>query len=190
MHLAKYLHNWHRTHTPISEANMDIYRLLAIKETGYINIHSQPFSFDEAFRPLAEQLEQTTQVKSPEQLDMKRLEELIKQARQLADYFLKDEFDVRGHRTLERMLEDPREKMVIGHIELPSSAKRALLGNCSLYLPADPKHGTVAAYAQLSEDRRSILLSPTPQKNGYTQYRCPNSSLRIKRKIIHLIYSF
>lgn len=182
MHLAKYLHNWHRTHTPISEANMDIYRLLAIKETGYINIHSQPFSFDEAFRPLAEQLEQTTQVKSPEQLDMKRLEELIKQARQLADYFLKDEFDVRGHRTLERMLEDPREKMVIGHIELPSSAKRALLGNCSLYLPADPKHGTVAAYAQLSEDRRSILLSPTPQKKRVYTVSVPQLEPPHKKK--------
>ncbi|MEQ3031738.1 hypothetical protein AAAX55_13165, partial [Alistipes indistinctus] len=109
-------------------------------------------------------------------------EELIKQARQLADYFLKDEFDVRGHRALERMLEDPREKMVIGHIELPSSAKSALLDNRSLYFPADPEHGTVEVYAQLSEDRRSILLSPTPQKKRVYTVSVPQPEPPHKKK--------
>lgn len=166
LYLAKYLHNWHRTQTPISKANMEIYRLLTIKETGYINIHSEPFSFDEAFRPLAEQLEQTTQVKAPEQLDTKRLEELMKQTRQLADHFLKDEFDVRGHRSLVRMLDDPREKVIIGTTELPQAAKTALLDGLSLHIPADTKRGTPTTYAQLSEDRRSIFLSPAPLNQG------------------------
>lgn len=181
IHLAKYLHNWHRTQTQISKANMEIYRLLTIKETGYINIHSEPFSFDEAFRPLAEQLEQTTQVKAPEQLDSKRLEELMKQTRQLADHFLKDEFDVRGHRSVVRMLDDPLEKIVIGNTELPQAAKTALLDGLSLHIPADTKGGTPTTYAQLSEDRRSIFLSPAPLNQGIFKFTASKTESKQKK---------
>lgn len=50
---------------------MNIYRLWPW-ETGYINSHARPFSYDEA-RSLAEQLEKELRVNDPAALDQKHL---------------------------------------------------------------------------------------------------------------------
>lgn len=156
MFLAKYFHSWHKTRTEIKEPNMNIYRLLAIKETGYINIHAQPFSYDEAFRPLAEQLEKTSQVNDPAALDQKHLKSLMAETWELADHFLKDEFDVRGHRSLLHRLQDPQEKVAVQNIVLDQSEKNALLENQSLYLPGDEEKGRRECYAQLDKKKESV----------------------------------
>lgn len=156
MFLAKYFHNWYKTRTVIREPNMDIYRLLAIKETGYINIHAQPFTYDEAFQSLAEKLEKTSQVKNPAALDHKLLKSLMAETWELADHFLKDEFDVRGHRSLVHMLEDPQEEVAVQSKVMNQSEKNVLLANQSLYLPADEKKGRRECYAQLDEKRESV----------------------------------
>ena len=45
--------------------NEDIYRLLSIREHGYMNIHDKPFTYYRELLPLAEQLEKVTQSNPP-----------------------------------------------------------------------------------------------------------------------------
>lgn len=184
--LSGYFHDWHVTRTTVNEANKEIARLLVLKETGVVNNHHQPFSFSEAFRDLGERFEKVTQVRDPSQFNPKALWALQRETRDLADHFLKDEFDVRDHRSLVRILNDPEEKVVIGgDVELTNAQKTTLSSGKSLRIPADPSKGRPEFYAQIAENKESIRLTcmsfkekiDTPKEN--VSYR-KKSKTRLK----------
>lgn len=80
--------------------NEDIYRLLSIRERGYMNIHDRPFTYYRELLPLAERLEEVTQVKAAELFDPQAFRKLSSEIRKKADDILRRDFDVRGHRSL------------------------------------------------------------------------------------------
>ena len=68
--------------------NEDIYRLLSIREHGYMNIHDKPFTYYRELLPLAEQLEKVTQVKSAGLFDVQAFKELSLKIRKAAEDIL------------------------------------------------------------------------------------------------------
>ena len=162
INFAEFLQGWSKTQTFISKPNMDIYWLLGIKETGYINIHAQPFSFDLAFDKLVKKWKQVAQTNPSREQNIHPAESLKRAIRELADHYLKDEFDVRGHWALVRMLDDPAEKIVIRETELNQAEKDVLSDRHTLYMPCDTKKGFPETYAKLNDNKQNIHLSPNP----------------------------
>ena len=95
--------------------NEDIYRLLSIREHGYMNIHDKPFTYYRELLPLAEQLEKVTQVKSAGLFDVQAFKELSLKIRKAAEDILHRDFDARGHRPLEKYLNAPDTSLLVGN---------------------------------------------------------------------------
>lgn len=80
--------------------NEDIYRLLSIRERGYMNIHDRPFTYYRELLPLTERFEEVTQVKAAELFDPQAFRELSSEIRKKADDILRRDFDVRDRKSV------------------------------------------------------------------------------------------
>ena len=116
--------------------NEDIYRLLSIREHGYMNIHDKPFTYYRELQPLAEQLEKVTQVKSAGLFDVQAFKKLSLKIRKAAEDILHRDFDVRGHRSLEKYLNAPDTSLLVGNRVLDKVQLGILAKGNALYLPA------------------------------------------------------
>lgn len=119
----------------ISDPNRDIYRLLTVMRNGYMNIHEQPFTYFNELLPIAGKLEKITQVRSMADFNREDFKQASQEIRQAADSILKRDFDVRGHRSLMKMLKDPMVQITIGSKKLDEIQKAALVSGYALYLP-------------------------------------------------------
>ena len=131
-----------RTQTTVSRENYDIYRLLTVMRNGYMNIHEQPFTYFNELLPYAKEFEKVTQVKSAGEFDTGKFKRLSTEIRKAADGILKRDFDVRGHRSLENMLNDSTVTFTVGSRKLNEVQKTALASGYALYLPENNKEAT------------------------------------------------
>ena len=120
--------------------NEDIYRLLSIRERGYMNIHDRPFTYYRELLPLAERFEEVTQVKAAELFDPQAFRELSSQIRKKADDILRRDFDVRGHRSLEKYLGNPDTALLVGNVSSSGYSPKAT--PCTCRRMTAPPHGT------------------------------------------------
>lgn len=123
------------TRIAVSRENHDIYRLLTVMQNGYMNIHEQPFTYFGELLPYAEELEKITQVKAPGDFDAEKFRQASLEIRKAADGILKRDFDARGHRSLEKMLNDPAVVFTVGSQKLNGIQKSALASGYALYIP-------------------------------------------------------
>ena len=141
----KFATDWHfnkDTQVSISRENHDIYRLLTVMRNGYMNIHEQPFTYFNELLPYAKEFEKVTQVKSAGEFDTGKFKRLSTEIRKAADGILKRDFDVRGHRSLENMLNDSTVTFTVGSRKLNEVQKTALASGYALYLPENNKEAT------------------------------------------------
>lgn len=92
--------------------------------------------------PYAKEFEKVTQVKSAGEFDTGKFKRLSTEIRKAADGILKRDFDVRGHRSLENMLNDSTVTFTVGSRKLNEVQKTALASGYALYLPENNKEAT------------------------------------------------
>lgn len=83
----------------------------------------------------AEKLEKITQVKSIEEFNHENFKQAALEIRKAADKILKRDFDVRGHRSLIHMLNDPAVKFMVGSVILDEQQKKILASGYALHIP-------------------------------------------------------
>lgn len=135
MELLNKLHFDSEARMQFSNTNRDIYRLLTVIKNGYMNIHEQPFTYFNELLPVAEKLEKITQVKSIEEFNHENFKQAALEIRKAADKILKRDFDVRGHRSLIHMLNDPAVKFMVGSVILDEQQKKILASGYALHIP-------------------------------------------------------
>ena len=107
-----------------------------------MNIHEQPFTYFNELLPYAKEFEKVTRVKSAGEFDTGKFKRLSTEIRKAADGILKRDFDVRGHRSLENMLNDSTVTFTVGSRKLNEVQKTALASGYALYLPENNKEAT------------------------------------------------
>ena len=117
-----------------------------------MNIHDRPFTYYRELLPLAERLEEVTQVKAAELFDPQAFRKLSSEIRKKADDILRRDFDVRGHRSLEKYLSNPDTALLVGNVKLENEQFRVLSEGHALYLPENdaPPHGTCSTAWRIS----------------------------------------
>ena len=143
--------------------NEDIYRLLSIREHGYMNIHDKPFTYYRELLPLAEQLEKVTQVKSAGLFDVQAFKELSLKIRKAAEDILHRDFDARGHRPLEKYLNAPDTSLLVGNRVLDKAQLGILAKGNALYLPENDRPSSRhLLYCMADFTRNRLLVSGEP----------------------------
>ena len=143
--------------------NEDIYRLLSIRERGYMNIHDRPFTYCRELLPLAERFEEGTQVKAAELFDPQAFRALSSEIRKKADDILRRDFDVRGHRSLEKYLSNPDTALLVGNVRLENEQFRVLSEGHALYLPENDRPASRhLLYCMADFTRHKLLVSGEP----------------------------
>jgi hypothetical protein len=143
--------------------NEDIYRLLSIREHGYMNIHDKPFTYYRELLPLAKQFEKVTQVRSAGLFDVQAFKELSLKIRKAAEDILHRDFDVRGHRSLEKYLNAPDTSLLVGNTVLDKVQLGILAKGNALYLPENGKPSSRhLLYCMADFTRNKLLVSGEP----------------------------
>lgn len=143
--------------------NEDIYRLLSIKENGYMNIHDKPFTYYQELLPLAEELEKVTQAKSAGLFDAQAFKELSLKIRNAAKDILYRDFDVRGHRLLKKYLGNPDTSLLVGNTVLDKTQLGVLAKGHALYLPENGRPSSRhLMYCMADFTRNKLLVSGKP----------------------------
>lgn len=151
----------------ISPSNRDIYRLLTVIKSGYMNIHEQPFTYFKELLSASEKLERITQVRSAADFDMKEFKQASLEIRQAADVILKRDFDVRGDRSLKSMLDDPMVEFTVGNRKLNDVQKSVLSSGYALYIPEnnrEPVRHLQYCMADFGQNRMKNSSEPFPVK--------------------------
>ena len=101
-----------------------------------------------------------------------------------AGRILKTDFDVRGHRTLERLLNDCSVPFLIGDHEADDTLRRALLEGKWIYFPglSAKMPGLRYIHADKTCDRVMAYKNPPRGSSLYTRSRTVRSSLMRRRQ--------
>ncbi len=114
-------------------------------------------------------LKKVTQVKSAGEFDTGKFKRLSTEIRKAADGILKRDFDVRGHRSLENMLNDSTVTFTVGSRKLNEVQKTALASGYALYLPENNKEATRhLLFARPTLSRAELRVPPSPSASGHT----------------------
>ena len=89
----------------------------------------------------------------------------ITQDKSLLEKLLKQVYDVRGHRTVENILADPMDSVVVDGIRLFTPHRRVLAAGHGLFLPEEAKTNPSHSYAWINEDFTRIIFSKEPPGN-------------------------
>lgn len=128
-----------------------------------MNIHDKPFTYYRELLPLAEQLEKVTQVKSAGLFDVQAFKELSLKIRKAAEDILHRDFDVRGHRSLEKYLNAPDTSLLVGNTVLDKVQLGILAEGNALYLPENKKPASRhLLYCMADFTRNKLLVSGKP----------------------------
>ena len=83
----------------------------------------------------------------------------------LLDKLLKQYYDVRGHRSVESIICDPRECVTVDGVRLFTPHRQILAAGHGLFLPGEAKSNPSHAYAWISSDFTRIVFSKDPPEN-------------------------
>lgn len=151
----------------ISPPNRDIYRLLTVMKNGYMNINEQPFTYFGELLPVAKKFERITQIQTAADFNMEKFKQASIEIRQAADGILKRDFDVRGHRSLKNILDDPMVEFTVGDRRLNDVQKSVLSSGYALYIPEnnrEPVRHLQYCMADFGENRMRNSSEPFPVK--------------------------
>lgn len=81
------------------------------------------------------------------------------------DKLLKRFYDVRGHRTVERILSDPMDSVMVDGVRLFTPHRQVLQAGHVLFLPAEAKNNPSHSYAWVNGDFSRIVFSKEPPAN-------------------------
>lgn len=80
----------------------------------------------------------------------------------LLDKLLKQYYDVRGHRTVEKILCDPMECVIVDGVRLFTPHRQVLAAGHGLFLPGEAKSNPSHSYAWVNEDFTRVVFSKDP----------------------------
>lgn len=83
----------------------------------------------------------------------------------LLEKLLKQYYDVRGHRTVENILNDPMDSIVVDGVRLFTPHRQVLAAGHGLFLPGEAKQNPSHSYAWVNEDFSRIVFSKEPPEN-------------------------
>lgn len=89
----------------------------------------------------------------------------ITEDRMLLDKLLKQYYDVRGHRSVEKILSDPMDSVVVDGVRLFTPHRQVLTAGHGLFLPGEVKNNPSHSYAWVNEDFSRIEFSKEPPGN-------------------------
>lgn len=81
------------------------------------------------------------------------------------DKLLKRFYDVRGHRTVENILSDPMDNVMVDGVRLFTPHRQVLEAGHALFLPAEAKNNPSHSYAWVNGDFSRIVFSKEPPAN-------------------------
>lgn len=81
------------------------------------------------------------------------------------DKLLKRFYDVRGHRTVENILSDPMDSVMVDGVRLFTPHRQVLEAGHVLFLPVEAKNNPSHSYAWVNEDFSRIVFSKEPPGN-------------------------
>lgn len=81
------------------------------------------------------------------------------------DKLLKRFYDVRGHRTVERILSDPMDSVMVDGVRLFTPHRQVLEAGHVLFLPTEAKNNPSHSYAWVNGDFSRIVFSKEPPGN-------------------------
>lgn len=93
------------------------------------------------------------------------IQEQIKNASQdraLLDKLLKQYYDVRGHRSVENILSDPMDSVVVDGVRLFTPHRQVLAAGHGLFLPGEARNNPSHSYTWVNEDFTRIVFSKEP----------------------------
>ena len=166
----KFATDWHfnkDTQVSISRENHDIYRLLTVMRNGYMNIHEQPFTYFNELLPYAKEFEKVTQVKSAGEFDTGKFKRLSTEIRKAADGILKRDFDVRGHRSLENMLNDSTVTFTVGS-RMKFKRRHWLRDTHCISRKTTRRRQGISFFARPTLSRAELRVPPSPSASGHT----------------------
>lgn len=144
---------------PASRNNADISKLLYLIENGFKRdiVNDTDFGYRNVFQEYVTRIDNCINVQS----SGLNLADVLEEMRRKAENILQTEFDVRGHRTLERTLNDKSVPFLIGGSDTSEAMRLALLEGKWIYssqisesmpglhfLHADKKCNRVVAYSK------------------------------------------
>lgn len=81
------------------------------------------------------------------------------------DKLLKRFYDVRGHHTVENILSDPMDSVMVDGVRLFTPHRQVLEAGHALFLPAEAKNNPSHSYAWVNGDFTRIVFSKEPPEN-------------------------
>ena len=135
----------HNAHCDISHRNCNIIDALdamADKERTVTELSRRP-----ATPEIREQIEENSR-------DKDELDKLLKRF-----------YDVRGHRTVERILSDPMDSVMVDGVRLFTPHRQVLQAGHVLFLPVEARDNPSHSYAWVNGDFSRIVFSKEPPAN-------------------------
>lgn len=176
------------TGCPASRNNADISKLLYLTENGFKRdlVDDPAFGYRNVFREYVTRIDNCINGQSSGQ----DLAGILDGMRRKAENILKTEFDVRGHRTLERTLNDKSVPILIGGTDASEALRQALLEGKWIYCPQISESMPGLHFLHADKTRDQVIASLTvpkcmvvyQEKNGKIIPYIPASKKGLKTK--------
>lgn len=152
----------------ISAHNQDVWRLLDLKEHGYDKkaIQQLSFNYRHTFLELGRQIDNC--INSGGMTDDKNagpsrnLFDLIEEVQDKAAGIIKNEYDIRGHRSFERTMKDLSYDPLVGDIRLSYPVRQAAWEGKCIYLPEISALNPDLHYICADKVHEKLRISATP----------------------------
>ncbi|WP_195670154.1 DUF6047 family protein [Bacteroides intestinalis] len=179
----------------ISAHNNDVWRLLVLKEHGYDKNAIQQLSsnYRYTFLELGRQIDNC--INSGGMTDgkntgsSKNLFDLIEEVQGKATDIIKNEYDIRGHRSFERTMKDLSYDPLVGDIRLSYPVRQAALEGKCIYLPEITGSNPGLHYICADKEHEKLRISATPfsrqiyrEENGKIVPFQPKNEISPKRE--------
>lgn len=160
----------------ISRQNNNIWRLLDLKEHGYDKktVDRPSFDYCNTFLELGSRIDACINsggtVNDEKTGSSKNLFDLVEDVRDKATGIIKEEYDIRGHRSFARTLKDQDHDLMVGDVRLSYPMRKALLENKCVYLPEISVTRPDLHYICADKVHEKLCISATPfSKNVFRE---------------------
>lgn len=193
---TEFLHLCEHSDSRMSKHNENVWRLLYLQEHGYNReiIQSPSFEYSYLFQKLGEQINACINFPDKQNVpgeSSKNLFDLIEEVQQKAEGIIKNEYDIRGHRSFERTMKDMAYDPRVEDIRLSYPVRKAAWEGKCIYLPRISTSNPDLHYICADKVHGKLRISATPfskqvyrEENGkVVPFKPENEVLQQKAKV-------
>lgn len=164
---TEFLHVYEHSGSRTSKHNENAWRLLYLQEHGYNReiIQSPSFEYSHLFQKLGEQINACINFSDKQNVSgepSKSLFDLIEEVQQKAAGIIKNEYDIRGHRSFERTMKDMAYDPRVEDIRLSYPVRKAAWEGKCIYLPKISASNPDLHYICADKVHGKLRISATP----------------------------